>query len=62
MHEDGQGRKARAGLGGKERTMDMETRRYYSRLVLTGRRSGPTMREAERDLARAYSGIFSPIA
>lgn len=42
--------------------MDMETRRYYSRLVLTGRRSGPTMREAERDLARAYSGIFSPIA
>lgn len=42
--------------------MEMESRRYYSRLVLAGRRSMPTMREAERDLARAYAGIYSPIA
>lgn len=42
--------------------MDMETRRYYSRLVLAGRRNMPTMREAERDLVRAYTGIYSPIA
>lgn len=40
----------------------METGRYYSRLVLKGRRSNPIMREAQRDLASAYSNIYLPYA
>ena len=40
----------------------METRRYYSRLVLVGRRSNPTIVEAQRDLASAYRHIYVPLA
>jgi hypothetical protein len=40
----------------------METRRYYSRLVLVGRRNTPSMGEAQRDLAKAYDHIYVPLA
>jgi hypothetical protein len=42
--------------------MDMETRRYYNRLVLAGRRNTPSMGEAKRDLANLYVSIHLPYA
>ncbi len=40
----------------------METRRYYSRLMLVGRRNTPSIVEAQRDLAKAYDHIYLPLA
>jgi hypothetical protein len=51
---------ARAVMGGRNRRM--ETRRYYSRLMLVGRRNTPSMGEAQRDLLRAYDHINVPFA
>lgn len=53
---------ARAVQKEKDRSMNMETRRYYSRVMLVGRRNTPSMGEAQRDLARAYDGIYLPLA
>ena len=40
----------------------MEFSRYYSRLVMVGRRNNPLMREAKRDLMDAYEDIYIPFA
>lgn len=42
--------------------MNLETRRYYSRVMLVGRRNTPSMGEAQRDLARVYDSIYLPLA
>jgi len=49
------------GSGRQEEGTQMEARRYYSRLVLVGRRNTPSMGEAERDLAKAYNHIYLPL-
>jgi len=40
----------------------MQTSRYYSRLVMVGRRNTPDMREATTDLVRAFRATFVPFA
>jgi hypothetical protein len=40
----------------------MEVNRYYSRLVMVGRRNTPIMREASTDLLRAFQATFVPFA
>lgn len=40
----------------------MEPTRYYSRIMLVGRRSNPSIGEAQRDLVRAYAGTYTLIA
>jgi hypothetical protein len=42
--------------------MNMESRNYYNRLVLKGRRNTPSMGEVQRDLASLYVSIHLPYA
>lgn len=46
----------------EEGPQEVETRRYYSRLMLVGRRNTPSMGEAKRDLARAFDNIYVPLS